>query len=430
MDLIGFIDRVMRTRTEHKFYSRIPDNHVLDEGFSSKAFEPHKGYFQIRLSEMFLRDKREYWQGFVPLSIVISDFIYAGERQTIPFFVGNRLLKEIEQYIAGEQVQYYNTRVAGPIPYAGDNVSLFVGLFRVEVDNLAESLFGFLETVVDSFDFGVLSTYLNIARPLSRGLEDLLGMKQVQFRLGTRDVFNDRSGDSNEFREGYFVYVNCPENKIAIDNLWVQHNRLSIGEDRRFIEPLREHDYCLIRIENLAARSDYSALPFQKLWEDVKTKIYQGDQANAHRILMELAQQLAISPDLTEDHRYDLIRVYKANFEKEVSLYEELHGFRPERVATVSRSGTRGVLSPRESIENTARLAQEAGFPENVVDGLLELRDNWGQIPELKERDRDFQLTSDILNRQLKAMESFSQIDRPDPKDLADAIAVASISPT
>ncbi len=145
---------------------------------------------------------------------------------------------------------------------------------------------------------------------------------------------------------------------------------------------------------------------------------------------MELAQQLAISPDLTEDHRYDLIRVYKANFEKEVSLYEELHGFRPERVATVSRSGTRGVLSPRESIENTARLAQEAGFPENVIDGLLELRDNWGQIPELKERPRDFQLTSDILNRQLKAMESFGQIDRPDPKDLADAIAVASISPT
>jgi len=435
MDLDRFILKLTKTPMERKFYSRIPDNHVLDEGFSAQVFEPDKGYFQIILSEMFLRDKREYWQGFVPLSVIISDFEYDRRRQTIPFFVDNKLLKAVEPYVEGEHVEYYNTRVAGPIPYSGDRVSLFVGLFRIQVDNLAENLFSFLGTIVSSFDFTVLSTYLDIARPLGRGLQDLLGMKQVQLRLGTRDEFTCKPNDPHQFREGYLVYINCPENNISIDKLWVNDSRLFIGTDKKPIEPFTEYDYCLIRIEQLSARSDYTTLPFHKLWEDAKRIIYQGNHINAQWKLMELAQQLAISPDLTQDHRYHLIQVYKANFEKEVALYQQLHGFTSNHIATVSRRGTEGVLGPRESIENTARLAQEGGFPEKVVDGLLELRDNWEQInnweqiPELKDRDKDFQLANDILNKQLKALESFSKIEKRDPKALADAITFTALNP-
>jgi hypothetical protein len=436
MALERFIDHLVRTRTQRKFYGRIPDSHVLDEGFSPQAFEPEKGYFQIVLSEMFLRDRRQFWQGFVPLSITINDFIYGGSRHTIPFFVDNKLLQGIERYVKEPQVEYYNTKVAGPTPYAGGTVSLFVGLFRIQVDNLAEKLFNFLQTVVSTFDFTVVSTYLDIARALTRGLEDLLDMEQVQFRLGTRDVFTDRPGDTNQFKEGYLVYVNSPENSISADRLWVKDGRLRIGSNKDATQRFTQDDYCLIHIEHLPARTDYTTLPFQKLWKDAKKKIYEGDHILAKAILMELAQQLALSPDLTQDHRYDLIRLYKANFEKEVALYQELHGFRIERIATVSRRGAEGILGPQESIAHSARLAHKAGFPEDIVDGLLELSNNWEQIkgweriPELKGGDQDIRLTNEILSNQLKGLESISTTENRDPKALADAITFTALNPT
>lgn len=436
MTLERFIDKLIRTPAQRRFYDQIPDSHVLDKGFSPQVFEPEKGYFQITLSEMFLRDRRHFWQGFVPLSIIMSDFIYDGKRQTIPFFVDSKLLKEIEECVKNVQVEYYNTRVAGPVPYIGGNVSLFVGLFRIQVDNLAENLFNFLQTIVSTFDLTVLSSYLNIARPLIGGLEDLLDMKQVQFRLGTRDEFSCKPNDPHRFREGYLVFMNCPENHISTDTLWVNNGRLSVGPNRKSIKPFREYDYCLVRIEQLSERGDYTTLPFHKLWEDAKRIIYQGNHINAQWMLMELAQQLATSPDLTQDHRYYLMQVYKANFEKEVALYQELHGFTPEQIATVSKRGAGGILGPRESFETAAQLARKGKFPEKTVDGLLELRDNWGQInnweqiPELQDKDKDSRLANDILNRQLQALASVSKIKKPDPKALADVITFTALNPT
>jgi len=436
MALERFIDRLIRTPTKRRFYGQIPDSHVVDQGFSPQVFQPEKSYFQIILSEMFLRDRRQFWQRYIPLCIVLGGFNYGGTRQTIPFLVDNRLLQDVEQYVKDTQVEYYNTKVAGPTPYAGDTVSLFVGLFRIQADNLAQNLFNFVQTIVSTFDFAVLSTYLDIARPLTRGVEDLLGMKQVQFRLGARDVFTDRPNDSNQFREGYLVYINCPENNMSVDRLWVKDGRLHVGPDKESTERFAQADYCLIRIEQLAARTDYTNLPFQKLWDDAKKKIYEGNHVLAQAIFMELAQQLALSPDLTPDHRYELIRVYKANFEKEVALYQELHGFRGERVATVSRRGAEGILGPQESIMHSARLAHKAGFPENTVDALLELSNKWEQIkgweriPELEEGQQNVRLTNKILNKQLTALESTSTIKDRDPKALADVIRFTALNPS
>src|SRR5271165_169358 len=216
------LDKWTRHSQERKLYFRVPEDHVLDGDFASVSIRPNANYFQIRLAEMYLRDKREYWRDFNPLTISVSDFLYGTKRQNVPFFIGNQLLQNIRPYLDGQYVELRNTRIVGPVPYLGDDVGLFIGLVRVQANDLASKFFKLLETIVKAFDLTSLSRYLEIAEPLGEGLNSLLGMKENELRFGFRDVFTAKDGDSHRFRQGYLACVNCTEQDLSPDILWVK----------------------------------------------------------------------------------------------------------------------------------------------------------------------------------------------------------------
>ena len=429
MGITTLLQNMVRERMRPRFYGRILDDHVLDEGFSSQVFEADEGYFEIRVSEMFLRDKREYWRGFIPFTVVLSEFIYNDKREVVPFFVGNQLLKSIERYIEGEHVEYRNTRVVGPVPYVGDDVSLFVGLFRAQVSDLSETLFGFLENIVTAFDITTLSTYLDIARPFTVGLAGLLGMKEIEPRICTRDVFNNKPDDFSQFKECYLAYINCPEDSIHPDKLWVKENRLFSGTDKEPTKPVRKHDYCLIKIDHLPKIS-FTTLPFHKLWKEAYGSIHQGNYLAADRIKLSLIHQVAMSPDIITHHRHQLIQAYEANFQKAIETHEGSGRRHSSHTSAVTRGNRGGKdLSARAVIQKTAALAERVGFSKETRKGLLEISTNWDSIPYLKDRPEDFELNEETLNEQLNELEIISKIKNPDPKALADAISVAALSP-
>lgn len=424
MDLKGCIQRLLKQPMRPRLFAMVPESHVLDNGFSSLVFEPNRGYFEIRLSEMFLRDKREYWFEYRPFTVIITDFIFDDHKQTVPFFVGNHLLQSGEHYIQGQNVQYLNTRVAGPIPYYGDTVSLFVGLFRAQVQDLSRTLFDFMERVVGAFDVTKVSSYLCIARALTSGLAALMGTEEMEFRLGTRNEFTDKSRDPHRFRQCYLVYVNCQEDDIMSSNLWVKDARLFVGRDGESIKPFRGYDYCLVKIDHIKRRNDYTKFAFNELWKEARKLIWQGDVVKADRALLSLAQQIAMSADLTTDDRYHLIQLYKANYEREVELYGTFLPQSSQSSAAVTRSARSG-FTAKAVIQKAAVLAQNAGFPKEAENALWDISTNWDRIPHLKDRSKDFELTDALLNDQLNELESISTIENRDPKALADAIAVA-----
>ncbi|MGA2403792.1 MAG: hypothetical protein ABSG91_19145 [Syntrophobacteraceae bacterium] len=431
MDIQELFQSLIDKKTTRKFYVRVRDDHVLDENFSPRAFTRDESYFQVSLSEMFLEDRREYWQGFVPLGVIVSDFIYGGARQTVPFLVGNQILKGIEKYIEKEYVEYFNTRIVGPVPYMGDGVALFVGLFRSEVNNLAEKLFNVVEGLVGAFDVSRLSEYLEIAKPLGRGLSDLLGMQEVELRVGNRDVFNDKAGDPNQFKEGYLAYINCPAKKIVTGDLWVKDGRLVAGKDRESLDPFTAYDYCLVRLEHLSERNDYTTLPFHRRWETAQASIFDGNLARARSLLVDLVGQLAKSPDLTCEHRYHLMQVYKAQFEREVGFYSEVSGKGSEPGAVTSRGTGTGdskeVLSPKASIQYAAQVAAKAGIPKDGVRGLLDISRNWESIFLLAQQPEKADLTDSVLGSQMRALQSMSSSTTRDPEALADAIIAGTM---
>ena len=264
---MGFQDllELLKTPNRPKFYRRLRDDHVLDENWQARVVRPNKAYFEIQLAEMFLHNRSEYGRDFVPFTLVASEFLYGGKRQAFPFFVGNQLLRDVESYVKGQDVNYHNTRVVGPVPYAGDEVALFLALYRVQVDDLARKLLDVLSQIVRVFDVSKLSNYVDVADTLLDGLYSILNFRQLEYRIGYRDVFQDHA--PKVFGDAYLAYINCDESAINADQLWVREGMLQTGASRDSLQPLREYDYCLVRIQSHETRNDYSTLPFHQRWK-------------------------------------------------------------------------------------------------------------------------------------------------------------------
>jgi hypothetical protein len=417
-----FFGDKLRENTVPNFSCLLKDDRIIEENYASKLFEPDNSYFQIRLAEMYLHEKTVYGMGYIPLCVLLSDFDFASagqeaKRQTFPFYAGNQILG-LDQDLKKEYVELYDTKVVGPIPYIGSDVGLFVGLFRSRVSNLAASLFKFAENLVSAFDVSKLSTFLDIARPLSASLADLLGLKEMEYLLGRRDDFSDKPNAVNQFREGFLVYVNCPENHPAVKNLWVRDRRLVTGRDQNKAKPFRDFDFCLVHLEHLETRNDYRTFPFYKLWEEAKAAIWDDKETIAESKMLQLYKELALSPELTRTHRYDLIRLFKADFEQEKDFHYQT--ISPAASGKHFKGGAR--LNPQARIEKLGDLVGKTGAPAPVVQSLLDLNNHWDKLVR---EEGSAPLTDEILNKQLRAIASTGESQ--DPLVLAESLALASL---
>jgi hypothetical protein len=378
---------------------------------------------------MYLRDKREFWLDFNPLTLSVSDFLYDTKRQNIPFFVGNQLLQNIRPYLDGQYVELRNTRIVGPVPYLGDDVGLFIGLVRVQANDLAARFFKLLETVVKAFDLTNLSRYLEIAEPLGEGLNSLLGMKENELRFGFRDVFTAKDGDSHRFRQGYLACVNCTENEQAPETLWIKEGRLFTGS-KDDCQPVAKHDYCLVKIECMEQRSDYSALPFYRLWEGVRILLIEGDTLKARWKKIELLQELANSPDLTDEHRDALIEFFTLKFlAMEEKLRSERSQHRGSKGVSVSRGSSDNIIgaSPTSSLQEAARTAERANLSKPIVRRLMTLSENWHRIWQAGHLSEDIPLDAELINAQIALIGDLHSVKKPNAQQLADAITLATM---
>jgi hypothetical protein len=289
-----------------------------------------------------------------------------------------------------------------------------------------------LETVVKAFDATSLSRYLDIAKPLSEGLSDLLNLKQLGMRFGVRDVYNDQQGDTHQLRQMYIAYIDCPKGAIPTEILWVKDRCLYVGNKRDAIEELSKYDYCLLKVEHLPTRNDYRTLPFYPTWEQVRDLAIAGQVGSADFKRVELHQKIAASPDLTEEHREALIEMFEIRYLKLASKKVERRAARrsPVRAAldTVPmRGGHRRRLDARASLQETAALADRAKYPGSVVKGIMSLHENWKRITTQIDVEEDSDLTDQMINKQISVLKSIHKGQKkPNPKALADAITLAT----
>ena len=381
---------------------------------------------------MFLRDAREYLRSFVPMAVVVTDFAYeargeGGSRRTLPFLVGSKLLSEVHDYVEGKPVEYLDTKVAGWIPYRGDDIGLFVGLYRLQVGDLAKELLDVLQNITGTFDVANVSGYMSSARVLTDGVARIMGMEDVEFRTGAKLAFSDRSTDHNAFRQGYIAYINATDTQLAgfAERLWVENGRLYSGDSPTARQRFHQRDYCLVRIALSETRSDYETLDFHQQWITARSRLLGGDHHVAHALLIECIRKVAESPDLIPDQQEALCALYYANFQRESERYNRLTGIVPTHAATATR-GPKGILSPRKAIQKTVYLAKEGGAAADALKGLKSVSDHWQNIFPQSEEYID--LSSEQLARQLdRARAGYGAYGSADPRAVADAIAIAAL---
>jgi hypothetical protein len=425
----SLLDTIKGHQTEQKLCMQIPDDHVLEIAKGSQPFEQDNAYFEIRLCEMFIRDARVFARSFVPLAVAVTEFIYGGSKAIVPFIVGKQVLQSVEQYVSGENVEYKNTRIAGPIPYLGGNVALFVGLYRTQVNDISKKLFSLLGSILAQFDATGLSRYLDIAGPLGAGLGDLLGMKEVEFLLGRRDEFDAAEGAPSQLRSGYLVYLNGTKDQVKGQTLYVKNDSLHVGMSNDKLVRFSACDYCLVKIERSTERSDYTALPFHKLWVGAKDLIWQDQVDRAKSAFLTLVQELARSPDLTTKHRYHLLQAYKANFEIELQTRRIATTFSPDRSPETVRASKRLPRNAaKEAIQAAAFCAKAAQLSESQR-ALGQLSSKFDEIPDLDGRTRETVLTNDMLKSQLAKLQEINPVLKPNIEALATVLTKSAFRP-
>jgi hypothetical protein len=411
----SLLDKVWHSPTSQKVYRRLPDDHVLDAGYTSRAFEPDQAYFTISLSRMFLADARRLWQGLAPVTIAAVEFQYAGQRQSMPFVVGKDLLTSIQAYLKDQNVEYRNTKILGPCPYAGGAVSLFIGLFQTTANSASTEIFGLLGEIAGALELTGLTSYLPVAKVVTAGLGRLLGLNGTNLLIGERDEFNAES--SNPFREGFLAYVNCSDEELGAP-LWTKNGELLYGATQDSARPVTRHDHCLVKMEWLDKRNDYTSLPFHASWTKARNLIWADQGEKARTAFLDLVQQVAGSPDLTARHRACLLSVYRANFEEEVKSYQTTTG--AIRSASDTRAAGDGALSGRSALQAEAQTSGEAGFGREVQTTLRNLAND---LPRLSQaRANAPMLTDAVLNEQMNLVGT----PAADPQQLADAMVMAA----
>jgi hypothetical protein len=434
MGIIQTILRIQEAGTR-KFYTTVQDNHIEDPSYGTAGIAKDKDYFRVRLSEMFLKDKTNYINGFIPMAVALNVFSYGGSQCTVPVLVGNQVLSTIDKYVKNETVEFRNVPIIGPVPHTGDDFSLFIGLYRVSVENLSKSLFGVIEKLVGAFNLANLSSYLGIAKHIGDGLVDLIGLKEVEMRLGIMDTFG--SG-ANTLRDRYLLCVNAPEHEVNSDRLWVKNGRLYEGDSIESNTVYNSHDYCLVRIERLETRPDITSLPFHQLFEESKAKIWDGNPPEAERLFLTLMRQLTNSPDLTVEDRGTLMETYLANYQQEKENYagitSRIDG-RGEAVVrgTGGRDGKSRTLSATASIQRVADMAEGIARQSERSEDLMsvhrrlnQLAHNLKEIPHLAVRDTPTDLDDAMLSEQFRSIKASQKIALARPEALAEALSLAS----
>lgn len=310
--------KVIRS-SERKEPSRVtisPD-HIHNENEEVGApFIADKDYFQVRVNDMYLPYDRLWFKKYDPMVVVVTEFNYGRDKQGVPYVVGPSLMEKYG-YKAPAGMVFSDTRVAGLHPFRGGELSLSIILCMVERDNYCQKLLQLVESAAGALDFStVLSSYIKVASVVLGGIETLFGLGKTVPLIGSRRAF-----DQQTLKSGYFALISTPD--VDPNLLWVKDRQLCMGASLKEAKSLRQPrkgaegeelpvpDFVLYSLTQRSDRDDLSTLPFYGEWERVRKEamIPKDDDPwdNARLRMASLAQDMLLSPDLTEKHAEKLV---------------------------------------------------------------------------------------------------------------------------
>jgi hypothetical protein len=258
----------------------------------------------VRLAEMYLGTTRLLWRKRSPL---LHAYVKSGNGQEQHSVAGPGQLQDLTERNL-DRVLVLNHRLAGPIPYRGEELSLLAGLYSVPREDSAAALVGTVGALAGLVGAGV-APGIEVANVIIAGVDSILGLGDTELRLGVSDSFS-----AGNLQSGFLVAMGPPAAQVDFSQLWLDAGSLKVGATAGLAEPYQQRDYFVINIERLQRRADWPGLPGLGGYEAAFTKILVSGNHNdallseLKRAWPQFREALISSPHLT---RHDAEEIAK-----------------------------------------------------------------------------------------------------------------------
>jgi len=289
-------------------------------GTTPIPFTPDGVYLEVTVRQIWLTEERRLWREFQPFLAVVTDFIHQGEPRSLPALLGaGELSGKLALIEKEDAIEIRNIRVAGPIPYEGDNVSILVALFRTETKNWLNKTLGAVEQIAGALAPGSLIAWKPVADSVISALTRFLDEEALELRCGqyqgwSRAEDPDNPGP-NDLRPMHLVVMRKPMSDGEPGaGFTVRDGRLHSIEAGK-AKPYTAHDFVLLGIEPRLKRDDYKKLDFYKYWQATRDCLRAGETDVAEREWRKTAGSL-YTDELTETQQQTLYADYKRRYDE------------------------------------------------------------------------------------------------------------------
>lgn len=331
------LNTLRQGKTPDYFYGRLPVSQLIDPVADERAIRPNRDYFQIKLAQMRIAHQRAYWTSYSPVGVASTAFKYGGEDLTVPVIFNGRQDCQAAGTNTTDCLDLLNNTIIGPVPYLGGDVCCQMSLLRLTTDDLARRLLDTLGNISKSFNVPELNSYVSVIRKIDQGIDQLSGSANLKPVIGCRTVFNDSDRSSFPFQSGYILHANIDPAKLRPERLWIRESQLFWGDSAETALSSPDFDYYLVKIDRCTGRSDYTTLPFYRLWHETVNALLEGRENKARIFLIETNKAINNSADLTASHKSKLIKILTANFFKKLEESKSGSAWHPSTPASADR---------------------------------------------------------------------------------------------
>lgn len=317
----------LRDRDTNKLvYFRLDADHT-SRAIPEGAVQSGRHYLRLRLVEMHLKKRVEWFQAWYPAVHSLVRFDFGSQRIEVPFIADATRLTTSRS--GAEDIVARNFMLTPAVPFNGGTVDFDAGLMAMQGQNYLGAVIKTLGNFASMMAVPQLSAVLNVAQPLATGIQDLFGAAGQHLHLGLHESFA-----AEELVPGYFCVIRATEAEVDRSQLWVVDDQLRIGRTAQQSVPFEEYDHMLFRLEAFEQRDDWESL----------TDIYQPFR-DARRALKDLEEKRAEfylgtalvcaleAPELTSADRRRVVASLKEQFAHEKETFG-LAGLLPDEAPT------------------------------------------------------------------------------------------------
>jgi hypothetical protein len=304
---MGWWSTVWRTRAEDWTFAWLGKGQV-PAGAQDGTVEPEQRYLHVFLKSARVVDVRK---GFTTFYGTVHSYTKlphrSGGEAEFNVVVTPNALKNVDAGGVNAVIQL-NQRLVGPVPYAGGDLELEIGLFSVAASNLAAPYLTLLESLSETAGVSYVSAALPFAGPILEGMKLLTGGdKEAALEIGFSTALEQP-------RLGYVAAIRAAKGTVAVNTLSVDPMdfRLLTGG-----EAVTKYPYIVVEVTARSDRADWHQIPelataYKRIQEE-----YRAGRETATDEALSVFRRIALTcNDLLEDDARRLVDKVTAQYQK------------------------------------------------------------------------------------------------------------------